>query len=104
MKFQGDYARLFRLFLILIPICLGTAAKVRVDTLTGTFRDSYNRTRIFHGTNFVQKSPPYYPMITQREIDSLVGMGVNVVRLGCMMSGLFPFNSTPSMEYLCQIN
>ena len=103
MQFQGKHNRLFYLFLILFPICLGKSAKVRVDTLTGTFRDSYNRTRIFHGTNFVQKSPPYYPVITQREIDDLVGMGVNVVRLGCMMSGLFPSNSTPSMEYLRQI-
>ena len=41
--------------------------------------------------------------LAQREIDDLVGMGVNVVRLGCMMSGVFPSNSTPSMEYLRQI-
>ena len=74
MKFQGDYARLFRLFLILIPICLGTAAKVRVDTLTGTFVTHI--TERGFSRKFCPKSPPYYPMITQREIDSLVGMGL----------------------------
>ncbi len=78
--------------------------KIKVDTFSSTFRDSLNRTRLFHGMNYVQKSPPYYPTIYKDDIENLINSGMNVVRLGCMMPGLFPTNSTPSEIYLKQIN
>ena len=38
-----------------------------IDPVTRTFRDEFNRTRIFHGQNVVVKLPPYIP--TQGSFD-----------------------------------
>ena len=91
------------IILILVTTTLIHAQKIKVDTFSSTFKDKYNRTRLFHGINYVTKSPPYYPTIYQSDITNLINMGMNVVRLGCMMPGLFPTNSTPSEMYLNQI-
>ena len=91
------------IILILVTTTLIYAQKIKVDTFSSTFKDKYNRTRLFHGINYVTKSPPYYPTIYLSDITNLINMGMNVVRLGCMMPGLFPTNSTPSEMYLNQI-
>ena len=78
-------------------------AAVRVDRPTGTYRDYVNRTLIFHGLNFVEKRPPFYPRIGAHELDALEEMGLNVVRLGVMLSGLYPSSLIPNAEYLDQI-
>ncbi len=106
-----DHMNFFVIFYIILITCFFPSPshslkyeKIKVETFSSTFRDSLNRTRLFHGMNYVQKSPPYYPTIYKDDIEHLVNMGMNVVRLGCMLPGLFPTNSTPSELYLKQIN
>ena len=71
--------------------CADNDAALRVDEATSTFRDAANRTRLFHGTNFVQKSAPFYPTVADADIELLTKLGLNVVRLGVMMPGVrFP--------------
>ena len=71
--------------------CADNDTTLRVDEATSTFRDAANRTRLFHGTNFVQKSAPFYPTIADADIELLAKLGLNVVRLGVMMPGVrFP--------------
>ena len=75
-------------------------AGVRVDRDTSTWRDAYNRTLLWRGTNFVQKEPPYYPVIADADITVMQQMGFNVARVGVMMPGLFPTGPTPNAAYL----
>lgn len=48
--------------------------RVKVDPITRFIVDEYGRKRVYHGTNWIQKSPPYYPNnLTDYNIyDSLV--------------------------------
>jgi hypothetical protein len=77
--------------------------QVTVDRASGTYRDGANRTRIFHGLNFVTKQAPYYPTIGKKELDALDEMGMNVVRLGVMLGGLYPTSLVANETYLEQI-
>ena len=52
-----------------------------IHTHGTTFRDNQNRTRIFHGINYVSKSGDHIPTITNDEIQHLISVGANVVRL-----------------------
>ena len=76
---------------------------IRVDRGTSTLRDNLNRTRIFHGYNFVEKSPPYYPTFTDDDIELMKNLGTTVIRLGVMMDGLFPTNEKPDEIYITNI-
>ena len=81
--------------------------RVHVHGPSGTFRDSKNRSLLFHGLNFVMKDPPYYPNPgpDYKIARKLKRRGVNVIRLGVQMGGLFPKKNdlTPSMAYLDKI-
>ena len=80
----------------------------------GAFIDACGRTRVFHGVNTVQKSPPYIPSSDfSRDGNSLsaadaalyASLGLNVLRLGIMWAGAAPhargaYNST----YLSALN
>lgn len=37
------------------------SARITIDPTTRTFRDEFNRSRIFHGQNVVVKLPNYLP-------------------------------------------
>eukprot|EP00657_Telonema_sp_P-1_P004841 TRINITY_DN21539_c0_g1_i1.p1 TRINITY_DN21539_c0_g1~~TRINITY_DN21539_c0_g1_i1.p1 ORF type:complete len:127 (+),score=54.64 TRINITY_DN21539_c0_g1_i1:35-415(+) len=80
-----------------------TAGSVHVSQETSTFRDDQNRAVFFHGLNYVNKDAPYYPTITDVDIVNMKSIGTNLIRLGVMMSGVFPSNSTPDTAYLDQI-
>ncbi len=62
--------------------------------------DSNNRAKFFHGTNFVQKGEPWYPvgLLDENNVKQLASLGINTVRLGFMWSGAEPtagnFNET----------
>ena len=86
------FAELQALSLNVLVCCIGTVATadlntIRVDTATSTFRDGLNRTRIFHGLNYVNKKSPHYPAVNADEIAKLRSMGMTAVRLGVMMPG-----------------
>eukprot|EP00658_Telonema_sp_P-2_P008066 TRINITY_DN1301_c0_g1_i5.p1 TRINITY_DN1301_c0_g1~~TRINITY_DN1301_c0_g1_i5.p1 ORF type:complete len:240 (-),score=58.56 TRINITY_DN1301_c0_g1_i5:106-825(-) len=87
----------------LLLVFAASSSIVRVSRETSTFRDTQNRTLIFHGLNFVEKSPPFFPNITDADKAKMKSMGMTIVRLGVMMSGLFPDSPVPSQSYLDQI-
>eukprot|EP00756_Hemistasia_phaeocysticola_P032713 Hpha_TRINITY_DN16425_c0_g3::TRINITY_DN16425_c0_g3_i4::g.159468::m.159468/K05991/E3.2.1.123; endoglycosylceramidase len=78
----------------------GAVSGIHIDPVANVWRDGKNRSLIFRGTNFVKKEPPYYVQITDDDIQAMHEMGMNTVRLGVMMPGLFPTNSTPDTGYL----
>ena len=85
-------------------VVYSSAHPVHVDPLTQTFRDGANRTLLWHGVNFVEKSAPFYPNISAETVSDLRAIGANVVRLGVMMPGLFPTaDGVPSDAYLSHI-
>jgi endoglycosylceramidase len=69
-----------------------------------SFRDAANRSVLFHGINYVKKESPYVPSATAPgEVDKLRSLGATVVRLGVMLSGVFPGPcgaTAPNMTYL----
>lgn len=104
--------------LIFCLLCLGpaTAAASRQRSLLSpritmrgadsSFRDAAERTVLFRGINYVNKAPPYLPGATAvGELDKLRALGANVVRLGVMLSGVFPYphSTTPNMTYLASV-
>ena len=76
---------------------------IRIDAASSTWRDAKNRSRLWHGLNFVNKQPPYYPTISNATLTTMRAMGMNAVRLGVMADGLFPNSSTPDRSYLAEI-
>eukprot|EP00930_Biecheleria_cincta_P034386 TRINITY_DN23774_c0_g1_i1.p1 TRINITY_DN23774_c0_g1~~TRINITY_DN23774_c0_g1_i1.p1 ORF type:complete len:489 (+),score=85.84 TRINITY_DN23774_c0_g1_i1:60-1526(+) len=80
-----------------------TAAAYTVDRDYSIFVDSSGRQRLWHGVNFVEKSPPYYPIITEADIANLKSFGGYAVRLGVMMPGMFPYGPTLNTTYLDKI-
>lgn len=66
----------------------------------GFIRDSSARAVFFHGTNFVQKGPPWYPetLLSPENVKQMAGWGFNTARLGVMWTGVNPqpgvFNET----------
>ena len=70
-------------------------AAVHVDGSTSTFRDGQNRTLLWHGINFVEKGAPFYPNVTADTVADLRAVGASVVRLGVMMSGMYPMQTAP---------
>ena len=87
-------------FLLLLVCCCypPTTATIRTEGIW--YRDEMNRTRLFHGVNYVTKNGNHLPNITSLEISRLVSLGANVVRLGVMIDGLFPTSATPDPNYL----
>lgn len=63
--------------------------------------DQDNRTRVFHGVNFVQKGFPWYPqaLLDDDHIKSLRDMGLNTVRLGWMWTGAEPTQGHYNLTY-----
>lgn len=66
---------------LLTTLCLGSAD---VHTATPYIVDGARRIRIYHGTNFVQKSFPWYPgvLLDSAYVENLSQLGLNFVRLG----------------------
>ena len=56
---------------VLALTCALAAAdrKYTIDTATRTFRDEFNRARIFHGFNVVVKKPDYLPIEDHFDFD-----------------------------------
>ena len=72
-----------------------------IHTHGTTFRDSANRTRLFHGANYVMKGGNHLPNITDGDIETLLSIGANVARLGVMLDGMFPTpDRVPDAAYL----
>jgi endoglycosylceramidase len=76
-------------------------------------QDQYKRSVIFHGVNVVYKVDPYIPdattwspqeSITDKDIDDLVGWGINLVRLGVMWEAVERSPGVFNVTYLTEIS
>lgn len=76
---------------------------IQVDPTTNHLVDENGRVRFFHGINLVEKSPPYYPQVTESDVKQMSQLGFNVVRLGCMWEALEPVRGQYNMTYLGKI-
>ena len=77
---------------------------ISVDREKFVFRDAKNRSRIFHGTNYVNKGGDFIPGVDENITNLLAYMGMNAVRLGVMLPGLFPTpDGKPRVAYLDHI-
>jgi endoglycosylceramidase len=106
------------LFIIAVAACAAAvsprasraSALLPVHVEGGKFIDSAGRERHFRGVNVVYKDFPFLPNVTafdanlsfvEDDLDLLVSLGVNLVRLGVMWPGLFPrAGSESSAAYL----
>jgi len=79
--------------LVIAGVLSLVASKITIDPVTRTFRDEFNRTRIFHGTNVVVKGYPYLPVqdrfdpqmsLSDEDIKNMKEWGITLVRLGVM--------------------
>ena len=77
------------------------------------FIDSAGRERIFHGTNAVVKGPPWHPdpytfsadiSMAKEYCEWMQGLGLNVVRLGVLWSGVEPTRGHYNETYLDQLD
>eukprot|EP00945_MAST-04E_sp_MAST-4E-sp1_P006840 g6840.t1 len=73
------------------------------------FEDIYGRERIFHGTNVVVKGPPWIPetevfstdtSLSERDLELMQALGLNVIRLGTMWAGLEPERGVYNRTYM----
>ena len=71
----------------------------RIHVRNITFVDETGRHMFFRGVNVVFKDPPYLPdfphfhsnlSFIEADVDFLVSMGVNMIRIGLMWPGIFP--------------
>ena len=81
------------------PDALPRISQRQTPTLERVFVDSFNRQRIFHGTNAVVKGPPWIPDVTEfsqdisltdEDFQLMKRLGLSVVRLGVMWAGVEP--------------
>jgi endoglycosylceramidase len=86
-----------------VAASLACSAGIVVDHGTSALKDESGRQRLWHGVNFVEKSTPFYPTITDDDMDTMRSMGFNVVRLGVMVSGLFEQGPQQNATYLDNI-
>ena len=75
-------------------------SKIRLNK--NLYVDKYNRVKLFHGGNYVNKNFPWYPqdLTNQTHLDNLKQWGFNSVRLGVMWTGLRPDIKTVNTTYL----
>lgn len=74
----------------------------QVDGVRHWFTDEHGRVRLFHGVNAVRKRFPWYPeyFLDDTHMDDLAALGMNVVRLGTMWSGVEPAEGYLNETYL----
>ena len=67
-------------------------------------KDEFNRVRIFHGINRIEKHDNYYydDMLSMIESNQLSKLGFNVVRLGWMWNAFEPSNNNFNITYFNQ--
>jgi aryl-phospho-beta-D-glucosidase BglC (GH1 family) len=88
---------------------VAAGSKITIDSATRTFRDEFNRARIFHGFNVVVKLPPYLPTqgafdfdmsISDKDLENLRDWGCKLIRLGVMWEAVETKPGVYNMQYL----
>lgn len=71
-------------FICLAHFIAVTESSANVHTADTVIVDDAGRIRIYHGVNFVQKGPPWYPpdLLDASKVASLSQAGINFMRLG----------------------
>ena len=100
----------FALFLLilLIPSTGGTLQPITVNPANQRLVDELGRERFFHGTNIVIKQFPWHPKeegfgddsFSEKDIQLMQSLGLNVVRLGHMLAGLVPTRGNYNETYM----
>ena len=91
---------LLNLFAFLLSLNVFVHSSLSKIRLNGKyFVDEYDRVVLFHGTNAVEKNPPWVPISQQNlknktHLQNLKDWGFNVVRVGYMWSGGLMFKLT----------
>jgi len=88
--------------------CTADLEFISVDPTTQRFLDEHNRERFFHGTNIVVKHFPWHPnpegfapdTYSEKDMQLLQSLGLNVVRLGYMWPGVEPTRGNYNETYL----
>jgi endoglycosylceramidase len=89
------------IFSALLSSCFAS----KFTTRSGAIYDEHGRYRVFHGTNFVLKEAPWYPveLLNESHVAQLSAWGINAIRLGLMWTGAQPSESAFNQTYLGEI-
>jgi len=104
-------ARFFSCLLLLLLLLVGLMApdvseaalpRIKVDRATGHFVNTEtNQRMIFHGSNSVSKSAPFYSTFTDAQLDEYANdWGMNVIRLGLTWEAIEPVRGQQNLTYL----
>lgn len=75
---------------------------INLDSLR--FTDIYGRTKIFHGTNVVDKSINIpWKLFVEKDFEIVRNYGYNIIRLGIIWEGIMPLNRTIDYNYLNEL-
>lgn len=92
------------LCLQLLFVCVIRADKVIFSTSSRDrfIYDQYQRVRVFHGVNLVNKGFPWYPtvLLDINNIKEMKSWGFNTIRLGVMWSGVEPQENVYNQTYI----
>ena len=90
---------------LITNLVLGYNSISNFHTDTPWIKDEYNRVRIFHGINRIEKHSEYYydDMLGMVESDKLKDLGFNVVRLQWMWNAFEPIDNQFNLTYLNKI-
>lgn len=77
---------------------------IHINTDNQKFVDQYNRIKIFHGINVVNKNPYDFTYnhneISIEDLIKIRNFGYNIIRLGVFLDGIMPNNRTINQQYL----
>ena len=99
--------------LALASVASAATQKYHIDAETRSFRDEFNRFRIFHGFNTVLKKPNYLPITDHFDFDMSLAdedfqymkdWGTKIVRLGVMWESVETSPGYYDMDYLNSID
>jgi endoglycosylceramidase len=89
-------------------------SKIRfVESEDGQIYDELGRSRLFHGVNIVYKTFPYVPDLdsfdprfsfSQKDVDLLADLGMNVIRLDVSWAGAEPIRGSYNQSYFNQLH
>ena len=105
------------MMLQLAPVVLsGSLPPITLQSRAGggrVFIDATGRERIFHGTNAVVKGPPFVPdsrnfsvdiSMAKEDFEWMQRLGLNVLRLGVLWSGVEPLRGQYNSSYLDELD
>ena len=94
---------IFKSILLSLTTCHGSRLqRIHVDPSNGEFVDEWGRIRLFHGINSVIKGFPWFDekILDPKRQQEIADLGINVIRLGAMWTGVEPEEGKTNKTYL----